>query len=42
MIWAGLEACPGFTRQWAATVQRIRGHLELQAIGLPAHSYQGG
>ncbi|MDH6118089.1 hypothetical protein ABH930_003328 [Kitasatospora sp. GAS204A] len=40
-IWAGLETRPGFTRQWAATVQRIRDHLALQAIGLPAHSYQG-
>lgn len=40
-VWESLEARPGFTRQWTASVQRIRDHLALQAIGLPANSSQG-
>jgi len=40
-LWDGLETRPGFTRQWSASVQRIRDHLALQAVGLHAHAHQG-
>ncbi|GAA2743224.1 MULTISPECIES: SCO2521 family protein [Kitasatospora] len=35
-LWDGLETRPGFSRQWAAAVQRVRDHLALQAVGLHA------
>ncbi|MFE9424565.1 SCO2521 family protein [Kitasatospora sp. NPDC006697] len=35
-VWGHLETSPGFTRQWAAAVQRIRDQLALQAVGLSA------
>ncbi|GAA1992534.1 SCO2521 family protein [Kitasatospora viridis] len=35
-VWGHLESSPGFTRQWAAAVQRIRDQLALQAVGLAA------
>ncbi|MGC0315284.1 SCO2521 family protein [Kitasatospora acidiphila] len=40
-VWGNLETSPGFTRQWAAAVQRIRDHLALQAVGLSVPSHQG-
>ncbi|WP_354641940.1 SCO2521 family protein [Kitasatospora camelliae] len=40
-LWAGLEARPGFTRQWSAAVQRIRDHLALQAVGLNPRRHHG-
>ncbi|WP_035846551.1 SCO2521 family protein [Kitasatospora azatica] len=40
-VWGDLETSPGFSRQWAVAVQRIRDQLALQAVGLSAHSYQG-
>ncbi|MFG2820770.1 SCO2521 family protein [Kitasatospora sp. NPDC048365] len=40
-LWEGLETRPGFTRQWTASVQRVRDHLALQAVGLTAPTVRG-
>lgn len=40
-LWESLERWPGFTRQWQATVARIRDQLAVQTLGMLSRLWSG-